>query len=75
MGCCDILIADWIAGVIINGKHHVELEEVHQLHKQPRCTAHDSAFDTVYVVQKHTGNHRIVIDSRVWQCTWTCFGC
>ena len=44
MGCRDVLVTDWIASVVINGEHHVELEEVHQLHKQPRCTARNSAF-------------------------------
>ncbi len=69
VGCCDILITDWIASVVINGKHHVELEEVHQLHKQPCCTAHDRAFDIVHTVQKPASTHSVVIDSIVWQCT------
>jgi hypothetical protein len=69
MGCSDVLITDWIASVVINGEHHVELKEVHQLHKQPRCTAHGSAFDTVYIVQKHANTHSIVVDSTAWQCT------
>ncbi len=64
MGCCDILITDWIAGVVVNGEHHVELEEVHQLHKQPRCTAH-----MIHVVQKHANNHSIVTVSILRQCT------
>ena len=38
VGCSDVLIADWVTCVVVNGEHHVELEQVHQLHKQPRCT-------------------------------------
>ena len=38
VGISDVLITDRVACVVINGEHHVELEQVHQLHKQPRCT-------------------------------------
>ena len=38
VGGSDVLIADWVTCVVVNGEHHVELEQVHQLHKQPRCT-------------------------------------
>lgn len=68
VGCCDVLITDWIAGVIVNGKHHVELEEVHQLHKQPCCTAHRSPSDIAHAVQKHADTCSIVIDRIVRQC-------
>ena len=39
MGSSDLLICDGVPSVIINGEHHVEAEQVHQLHKKPRCKA------------------------------------
>ena len=33
---CDILVTDRISGVVIDGEHHVELEQVHELNKQAR---------------------------------------
>lgn len=34
--CCDIFITDRISGVVIDGEHYVELEQVHELNKQAR---------------------------------------
>ena len=33
VGGGDVLIADRVTRVVVNGEHHVELEQVHQLHK------------------------------------------
>ena len=51
MCCGDILIADRVPSVVIDGEHHVKLEQVHKLNKQACCRRQEEAvsIDTPFV--------------------------
>ena len=53
MCCCDVLITDRISSVIINGEHHVELEQVHKLNKETRCRTQAEAILRQLSMQEH----------------------
>ena len=44
----DILVTDRISSVVIDGEHHVKLEQVHQLNKQARYREQAEAVSTLF---------------------------
>lgn len=62
--CCDVLVTDRISSVVINGEHHVELEQVHKLNEQAHCTTEAEAVSKI-LTRAHSPERCVYTYARV----------